>query len=47
MGTAAQTAYDNLRSLNGGELKDAFESEDSCKQARSTLTDLRSSLGSG
>ena len=48
MGTAAQTAYDNLTGLDaGGELKDAFQSEDSCKQARSTLQDLRSSLGSG
>jgi hypothetical protein len=43
MGSAAQTAYDNVVALDGaGELKDAFQSEERCDQMRSTLATLRS-----
>jgi len=49
VGTAAQTAYDNIRQLNGAaELQDAFKSQKSCDQTRSDLSDLRAALnGSG
>src|SRR4029079_19748321 len=44
MGSAVQTAYNDVSSSNGAdELKDAFSSQKSCDDARSTLGDLRGS----
>jgi hypothetical protein len=45
IGTSAQSTFQAIEDLDGGgELKSAFESTDSCDDARSTLEELRTAL---
>jgi hypothetical protein len=44
IGTAFQSTFQAIEDLDDGELQSAFESTDSCDDARSTLEELRAAL---